>query len=131
MVDELEEFILRSLEDLMSECRDLCEASVFPTLKLTEGIVYEGCDRCIISAAVDKLNLPTYSITFRDGNYGEFIPLDNYVLELTEEEAQLIPIEDFQEYLNDLAEFGLLNEDNVNEIISWVMLATGKTSKSK
>jgi hypothetical protein len=130
-VDELEEFILKRLGDLISECKDLCETSVPPTLKLTEGIVYEGCDKCIIAAAVDMLNLPTYSITFKDGNYGEFIPLDSHVLELTEEEAQLIPLEDFQEYLSDLTEFGLLDKEEADEIMVWVRRTLGETGKSK
>jgi len=120
-LEEFEEAMLESLGDLTDECKDICgEEGARPMLRLVKGVVYEGCDRCVIRALVDKLGIQSFSITYRDGRYGEYAYLETHVIEITDENAQIIPIEEFGEYLDELVEFGLLSEETAGLIREWI-----------
>ena len=120
-VEELEEYMLKNLGRLMDECRGVCGSEGKPpTLRLVEGMVYEDCDRCLIGTAVDELGLQAFSLTYSDGRYGEFVFLGTHVLELTDETAQLIPVSELEDHLQELTEFGLLQDDAANSLMEWV-----------
>ena len=120
---ELEQFMFSNLANLMEECSDVCTEGKPPSVSIVEGVIYGGCDLCLIKAALDKVNPPSVSIVFRDGRYGEFVFLDQYVLELTEESAQLIPIQEFEERLDDLETFGLISEEDRRVLEEWIRKA--------
>jgi len=122
-LQELERFMFSNLADLMEECSDVCTEGKPPSVSIVEGVIYGGCDLCLIRVALDKVNPPSVSIVFRDGRYGEFVFLDQYVLELTEESAQLIPIHEFEERLDDLETFGLISEEDRRVLEGWIRKA--------
>ncbi len=111
---------MKKLPELLSECSDVCVEGTPPKLSLIEEVVYSGCDLCIIRSAIDKLSLPTMSLTFRDGRYGEFVAIEEYVIEITEETAQLLPIDELDSRLEDLKEFGLLSNEDERSIKAWL-----------
>jgi len=123
-LQELEQFMFSNLADLMDECSDVCTEGKPPSVSIVEGVIYSGCDLCLIRAALDKVNPPSISIVFRDGRYGEFVLLDQYVLELTEESAQLIPVQEFKERLDDLETFGLISEEDRRVLEEWFRKAS-------
>jgi len=120
-LDEFEEEMIRRLGELTEECKDICgEEGAQPILRLVEGIVYEGCDRCVIRTLIDRLGIDAFSISYTDGRYGEFVFLETHIIEITDENAQIIPIEDLEEYLKELQEFGLINQETVKLLLEWI-----------
>ncbi len=120
-VEELEEYMLKNLGRLMDECRGVCGSEGKPpTLRLVEGMIYEECDRCLIGTAVDELGLQAFSLTYADGRYGEFVYLGTHVLELTDETAQLVPIDELDDHLSELTDFGLLTQDTAESLKEWI-----------
>lgn len=121
-IDEFENYMMRNLDSLLKECVGLCEGSEPPTLSLTEDVIYEGCDRCLIRVALDRVGVSTYSLTFRDGRFCELSLFDDGIIEVTEETAELIPTGRISEYLDNLLSFGLLSEEAAESILQWLGL---------
>ncbi|MCD6324129.1 MAG: hypothetical protein J7L55_03370 [Desulfurococcales archaeon] len=124
-LEDLEEYIVEQAGELIDKCTGVCKESVPPALRISEGIVYEGCDRCLIATAVDEVGLDTFSVTFRDGRFGEFIRLENAVIEITDDSAQVFSVSDFLEYLSDLMDFGLIGRNEFSDISAWVTRTKG------
>ncbi len=122
--EELERYILSNAERLIDSCGELC-VNTSPSLSLDEGRVYSGCDHCLIRTALDELAPPSISVTLRNGEYCEFIYLDGYVLEVTEETAQLHKADDFEEMLNDLENFGIIGPGDRSVVMEWLRRLAG------
>jgi len=121
-VDEFENYIMENLNALLEECVGLCGDSEPPMLRLAEDIIYEGCDRCLIRAALDRVGVSTYSLTLRDGRFCELSRFDDGVIEVTDDTAELIPNEGISEYLDSLLSFGLISEEDAESILQWLGL---------
>ncbi len=119
-LEELEKYIMDKLGDLIEKCIDVCKESTPPSLQISDDVVYEGCDMCLLSTALDELGLDTFSVTFRDGRFGEFVRLSDGVIEVTENSLQFFRPDYFPEYLKDLEEFGLIDGEAVEEVKRWI-----------
>ncbi len=117
--EDIERYVLDNAERLLNSCGELC-ANATPALSLEEGRVYSGCDYCLLRTALDELSPPSLSVTLRNGEYCEFVYLEGYVLEVTEETAQLHGIEEFEEMLEDLEAFGIISAEDKNVIREWL-----------
>ncbi len=111
----VQERIGELMEKCISECRDAAPAAFY----LQEGLVYEGCDRCLIRTAVDSIEVGGVSVNGIEG-FIEFIPLEDFVIVIGEETAEVVPYEALKEYIESLAEFGVIAgvspEELINEI---------------
>jgi hypothetical protein len=120
-IAELEEYLIGNMGELISSCIGVCRESEIPqTMRLIEGLVYSGCDYCILKTAIDKITLPTIELSYRDGRIAEFILLEEAIIELGEESAQVIDRTYFDERLSELKEFGLITEEDANFLKNWV-----------
>lgn len=108
----IQERIGELIEKCISECRDAAPAAFY----LQEGLVYEGCDRCIIRTALDSINVGGISVNGIEG-FIEFIPLEDFVIVIGEETAEVVPYESLEEYIESLAEFGVIAGVSPEELI--------------
>ena len=119
-LQELEDYINTNYSKLYEECKGFCREEVGGTLRLEELRLYEGCEFCIIKTAIDHLNIPTLVIPLKDGRAMELVKLSDYILELSEETAQVFSTENFLEELTDYLDFGLLTDEEVSLISKWL-----------
>ncbi len=122
-LSSLEKKMLDKAEELLSSCRDFCGEKPFaelPTLK--ENLFYKGCEYCIIRTFLDSIEAPTYSLLTLNGKYLEYVVLDNYVAEVGEEFIQFIRLDEVVEYVRDLVEFNIIDDDSAKELISWLSI---------
>ncbi|MEO3993495.1 MAG: hypothetical protein QN229_04275 [Desulfurococcaceae archaeon TW002] len=120
-LSDLEKRMLDIIEDLLNSCRDLCSKESFiGLLSFKENTFYKDCEYCIIKTFLDSVNAPTYSLITIDGKYLEYVVLGDYVAEVSEEYIQFIHLDNVTEYVRDLVEFNVVDEDSANELISWL-----------
>lgn len=119
-VDEFENYLVDNLSSLVQECAEFCRGEDIPALRLSEDLIYEGCDYCLIRAALEKVRVSTYSMMLRDGSFYELSRFDDSVLEILGDTAELIPIGIFEDHLNDLLSFGLLTDEDADLILQWL-----------
>ncbi|MEM0244219.1 MAG: hypothetical protein QW036_03315 [Zestosphaera sp.] len=120
-LDSLEKRMYDKIGDLLDSCRDFCgEKSFVDVPSLKEGIFYKNCEYCIIKTFLDSLEAPTYSLLTIEGRYLEYVVLGDYVVEVSEEYIQFIRFDDVAEYVRDLVEFNIVDNDSANELMSWL-----------
>jgi len=129
-MEVVEEFIKGNMDDLIKECAHLCKdvSDVYGTLTLQEGVVYEGCESCIISTALDHLNLPSITIRTLSGELIEFTKVNDYVFEVTNSSVTIHTVNSLKDYLSDLVEFGIIDDESLKIISRW-LIGEGNPSK--
>ncbi|MEM4514174.1 MAG: hypothetical protein QXZ41_06690 [Ignisphaera sp.] len=112
---------MREIEDLLNSCRDFCDEKLFVGLpSLKEGIFYKNCEYCIIKTFLDSLEAPTFYLLTIDGRCLEYVVLGNYVAEVSEEYIQFMRLDEVTDYVRDLVEFNIVDNDSANELMSWL-----------
>lgn len=101
------------IEKCISECRDAAPTAFY----LQEGLIYDGCDRCLIRTALDSIDVGGITVNGIEG-FVEFIPLEDYVIVVGEETAEIVPYESLKEYVESMAEFGVIAEVSPEELIN-------------
>lgn len=120
-LSNLEKRMYNVIEDLLSSCRDFCGEKPFIDVpSLREGTLYKNCEYCMIKTFLDSVDTPTYSLLTTEGRYLEYVVLDDYVVEVSEEYIQFVHLDDFVEYVRDLVEFNIVDSDSADELISWL-----------
>jgi len=116
---ELEDFITSNIEELVRECAHVCKEPHVPSIIIEVNNVYKGCDSCIIYSSLDKLSLPTMNMKTSLGNV-EYVVLEDAIIEVLEDGIIIYSLEEFEERINDLRDFGIVSEAEVTELISWI-----------
>ena len=121
-MEVVEEFIKGNMDDLIKECAHLCKdvSDVYGTLTLQEGVVYEGCESCIISTALDHLSLPSITIRTLSDELIEFTRVNDYVFEVTSSSVTIHTVNSLRDYLSDLVDFGIIDNDSLEIINKWL-----------
>ncbi len=120
-LNRIEEELLSKVAEISEACRDFCKAGLCEGVPgLREGILYEGYDYCLIKTYVDALKTPTFTLMTRDGKYVEYVVLSDYVVEVGDEFVQFIHVDNFQEYVRDLVEFNVVENEVADELVRWV-----------
>jgi len=119
-LDELERLMMENIDTLLDSCKGICRTDIpLYSVKLTFNSTIEGCEFCILRALVDFIGGNSINILLRSGSYLEFFKLDDAIIELGEETALLIPIEEFVDRVNELKDFGLITHDDISVLIEW------------
>ncbi len=126
--EEFEEYVLKNLDELIANCSDVCDVERLKAIKIADGLKYEGCELCVVKTALDKLSLPTYSITYEDGRFSEFVLIPPYVLDVRDQVLYVMNYESFKEYINDLLMFNAISVEVAEEIVKWFESITSKSS---
>ena len=126
---ELEAYINKNVEQLLKECAHFCKDQHVLALALDFNKDYKGCDSCIIYSSLDHLSLPTMSLRSTLGGEVEYVMLEDAVIEVLEDGVFIYPIEEFEDKVNDLREFGVISNEEARELINWVKSITKAKSK--
>ncbi len=116
-LEELEEYVIKNSEELLKECEGICREGFIPEFNLVSDFIYSDCDYCLLRSAVDRLNLPSVSLETSQGRRIEFIKLEDFILEVGEESAQVYPKDELEERISDLIDFGLINEEDARSLL--------------
>lgn len=122
-LSDLEKKMYERIEYLINSCRDFCSEKQFvdvPSLK--ENILYKNCEYCIIKTFLDSIEAPTFSLLTLNGKYLEYTILNDYVVEVSEEFIQFIHLNNIAEYVRDLVEFNIVDNDSANKLLSWLSI---------
>lgn len=120
-LSNLEKRMYDKIEDLLSSCRDFCGEKPFVDVpSLRENTFYKNCEYCMIKTFLDSVDAPTYSLLTTEGRYLEYVVLDDYVAEVSEEYVQFVHLDDVVEYVRDLVEFNIVDNNSADELISWL-----------
>lgn len=120
-MEEIEKNILNEMDELLSSCKELCkDERGVSVIKLKEEVLYEGCDYCLVKTYLDALGLPVYSIPTSEKKYVEYVVLEDYVAEVSEDFIQFIHVDNFPEHVESLVEFSVMSAELANELVKWV-----------
>lgn len=120
-LNDIEKKMYDKMIDLLNSCKDFCgEESFVNILSFKENTLYKNCEYCMIKTFLDSIEAPTYSLLTIDGKYLEYVILGDYMAEVSEEYIQFMRLDEVAEYVRDLVEFSIVDEDSANELLSWL-----------
>lgn len=118
-LEELERILLSNLDEFFSSCRGICRSDILFTPSLREHTVLDGCDYCLLRNLMDTISVNSINIMLRDGNYLEFFRLDDAIVEVGEDTALIIPLNEFLNRVAELREFNVISDEDVESLTNW------------
>jgi hypothetical protein len=118
-IEDLEKMLLSNIGSLSEACRGICRSDVVYIPRLEVGNVLDGCDYCLLRNLIDLINVKSITIVLRNGDYLEFLKLDDAVIELGPEAASILALDEFVSRVMELREFNMILDDDVNSLIDW------------
>jgi len=118
-IEDLEKILLANIGSLSEACKGICRSDVVYIPRLEVSRVLDGCDYCLLRNLIDLINVRSITIVLRDGNYLEFLKLDDAIIELGSEVASILALDEFVSRVMELKEFNMILDEDVNSLIEW------------
>ncbi len=118
-LEDLERVLLGNLDEFFNSCRGICRSDIPFTPSLSEYSVLDGCDYCLMRNLMDTIDVYSINIVLRDGSYLEFFRLDDAVVEIGGDAALIIPLDEFPNRVNELREFNLVSDEDLESLLNW------------
>jgi len=121
-MEVVERYIMENIDELMKECAHVCRevGTVYVAILLNEDVVYEGCESCLITTALDHLGMPSITLRTLNGELMEFTLVNDYVFESIGSSVTIYRRDSLTEHLRDLVDFGVIDEESMRNAIDWL-----------
>ncbi|MEM0361470.1 MAG: hypothetical protein QXY36_03285 [Sulfolobales archaeon] len=118
-LEDLEKLMLSNLDEFLNSCSGICRSDIPYSPSLSEHSILDGCGQCLLRNLMDSIDVESFNIILRDGNYLEFFRLDDVIVEIGNDVAFIIPLDEFISRIRELREFNIISDEDVESLTSW------------